>query len=143
MRPPDSSPSKQTLARCLDELRQAGCEIREQQAGRHLIVRNGCAAVLEEEPGGGVRFGVRPGLLQRDRIAHLLDRGFQKFWQDGDHSLPARAAELQALHELERDLSAAMGLTTLYNQALGTVSSKYIYDRVEGREPGKRHQSFD
>ncbi|OFW02360.1 MAG: hypothetical protein A3H94_08020 [Acidobacteria bacterium RIFCSPLOWO2_02_FULL_60_20] len=108
-----------------------------------MISRTGCGAVLKELADGTVQLVVRPGLTQRDSIAHLVDRGFQKFWQDGDRKLPARAEELKALHEFERDLCAALGVTTLYNEALGTVSSKYVYDRVEGREPGKRHQSFD
>ncbi|MBI2820308.1 MAG: hypothetical protein HYX73_10040 [Acidobacteria bacterium] len=107
------------------------------------MVRNGCGAVIEESADGNIQFRVRLGLILREKIAHLIDCGFQKFWQDGDRRVPARAEELKALHELQRDLRAAMGITTLYNEALGTVSSKYIYDRVEGREPGKRHPSFD
>jgi len=137
------SQPKSTLADGLEELRRAGCEIREQQEGRYLVVRDGCGAVLEESVAGSPQFAVRPGLFSRDRIAYLTDRGFQKFWQDGDRSIPARAEELKALHELQGDLRGAMGMTTLYNEALGTVSSKYSYDRVEGREPGKRHQPFD
>ena len=134
---------KQTLTNCLDKLRAAGFESREQGPGRYLISRTGCGAVLQGSADGTIQLVVRPGLTQRDSIAHLVDHGFQKFWQDGDRKLPARAEELKALHEFERDLCAALGVTTLYNEALGTVSSKYVYDRVEGREPGKRHQSFD
>ena len=139
----DHSTGKQTFVNCLEQLRRTGCEIREQSGGGQLIVRNGCGAVIEESAGGNIQFRVRPGLILREKIAHLIDHGFQKFWQDGDRRVPARAEELKALHELQRDLRAAMGITTLYNEALGTVSSKYIYDRVEGREPGKRHPSFD
>lgn len=143
MRPADPSASRRGLANCLQQLRQTGCEVREKEGGRYLVVRNGCGAVLEETAGGAIQFSVRPGLVLRDTIAHLTDRGFQKFWQDGDRRIPARAKQLKALHELQCDLRAAMGLITLYNEALGTVSSKYIYDRVEGREPGNRHESFD
>jgi hypothetical protein len=143
MRPEDPSTSKRGLANCLEQLRQEGCEIRQQAGGCYLVVREGCGAMVEEPSGGAIQFSVRPGLVRRDTILHLIDHGFQKFWQDGDRRIPARAEELKALHELQRDLRAAMGLTTLYNEALGTVSSKYVYDRVEGREPGKRHDSFD
>ena len=131
------------LANCLEELRRAGCEISEPESGRLLISRSGCGVMLQQAADGSIQFAVRPGMLFRGEIAHLTDRGFQKFWQHGERSIPARAEELLALHEFERDLHAALGVTTLYNQALGTVSSKYIYDRVEGREPGKRHPSFD
>ena len=137
------SPPKPTLAEGLEQLRRAGCEIRKQQLGRYLVVRNGCGAVLEASGVSSIQFAVRPGRFIREQIAHLIDRGFQKFWQDGDRRVPARSEELKALHELQRDLHTALGLNTLYNEALGTVSSEYIYDRVEGREPGKRHQSFD
>jgi hypothetical protein len=27
-------------------------------------------------------------------------------------------------------------MTSLYNEAMGTVSNKYLYDRVEGRDKG-------
>jgi len=135
--------SKPSMADCLAQLRTRGCEIREQGAGRFLVSSNGCGAVLEAPASGIIRFAVGPGLMQGEEIAHLLDRGFQKFWQARARQIPARAEELKALHDFQRDLSAALGAATLYNEALGTVSARYIYDRVEGREPGKRHQSFD
>ena len=134
---------KQTLTNCLDKLRAAGFGIREQGPGRYLISRTGCGAVLQGLADGTIQLVVRPGLVQRESTAHLVDHGFQKFWQDGDRRFPARAEELTAWHEFDRVLRGALGVTTLYNEALGTVSSKYVYDRVEGREPGKRHQSFD
>jgi hypothetical protein len=142
----------QSLANALDQLRSEGFEIREQSAGRYVALRAGCGAIIETsaqtpaktaDATAGSAIRVTPGLVRRDSIAHLLDKGFQKFWQDGDRRIPARAEELKAVHAFERDLHAALGITTLYNQALGTVSAKYIYDRVEGREPGKRHESFD
>jgi hypothetical protein len=139
----NASTLQQNLASCLERLRAAGFEIREQGGGRYLVSRAGCGAVLLDSGTGLPQVAVRAGLLQGVEIAHLLDRGFQKFWQHGDRNRPARAAELQALHQFDRDLRAALGVTTLYNEALGTVSSTYVYDRLEGREPGKRHPSFD
>jgi hypothetical protein len=134
---------KPATADRLEQLRRSGCEIREHSGGRCLVARDGCGAVLGRSAAGELQIVERPGLLRQERIAHLLDRGFQKFWQDGDRRIPARAEELKALHALESDVRAALGIQTLYNEALGTVSSKYTYDRVEGREPGKRHGSFD
>ena len=119
-----------------------GFEVREQGQGRYLVSRSGCAVPIENAD-GTPRLSRPPGLIQRDGLAELLDAGFQKFWQLDNRRFPARSAELKALHDFDRDLRAALGATTLYNQALGTVSAKYIYDRVEGREPGKRHESFD
>lgn len=115
----------------------------DQGAGQVRVSKYGCAAVLEATASGELRFTVRPGRLVGDRIAHLLDRGFQKFWQDEQRVLPALAEQLQSLADFQRDLREVMGMTTLYNEALGTVSSRYVYDRLEGREKGKRHSSFD
>ena len=84
----------------------------------------------------------RPGSETAQGIAHLVDRGFQKFWQEGECRIPALSAQLQALHRFEEDLRAVLELTALYNEALGTVSSRYIYDRLEGREKPKRHHPF-
>ena len=41
---------------------------------------------------------------------------------------PALASELKALHDFEEDLKEGLGLETLYNEALGTVSTYYLYD---------------
>ena len=138
--------TRESFFNSLEKLRAAKFVVSEQGSGRFLISRDGCAAVLTtvlQDAGGEPRFTVPPGWKQGNDIACLVDAGFQKFWQVGSHRVPARAEELKALHGFEQDLREALGETTLYNEALGTVSSKYIYDRLEGREPGKRHQSFD
>lgn len=126
----------------IERLKEAGFTVQTQEGSRARVSKHGCAAVIEQSSSGEPQFGVRPGLEIGQTIAHLVDRGFQKFWQDGDRRLPALATQLQGLHQFEQDLRAAMGLTALYNEALGTVSSRYIYDRLEGRENPKRHQPF-
>ena len=143
MAQPNLSSPKKDLSECLERLRAAGCEVRDQGAGRFLVSRGGCATVLVDSGNALPQIEVRPGLGQADGILHLVDQGFQKFWQNESRKVPARAEQLKTLHEFERDLRAALGVTVLYNEALGTVSAKYVYDRLEGREPGKRHQSFD
>ncbi len=127
----------------IDRLKAAGFTATDRGGGRILIVKHGCGAVIEKSPAGDARFAERPGLISGDGIAHLTDRGFQKYWQSGDRSFPAVAEHLKSLHSFEQDLMALMGMTSLYNQALGTVSSRYVYDRVEGREGPRVHQTFD
>ena len=127
----------------ISRLKSAGFAVTDEGGNRVLVSKYSCAALLEKAAGGELRFAVSPGLLACDGIAHLLDRGFQKFWQSGDRTVPAVAEQLKSLHQFEQDLRAALGLTGLYNQSLGTVSSRYVYDRVEGREQPKVHQSFD
>ena len=126
----------------LERLREAEFSTQKAEDGRVRISKHGCAAVLEASGSGEPRFTVRPGLETQQGIAHLVDRGFQKFWLEGERQFPALANQLQALHRFDQDLRAVMGLTALYNEALGTVSSRYVYDRLEGREKTKRHQPF-
>ncbi|MSO20253.1 MAG: hypothetical protein EXQ56_07260 [Acidobacteria bacterium] len=131
-----------------EQLKAAGFAVVE-VSGATAVSRNGCSATVEVSGQGSEsqpRFRVKPGVVigtpSGEAVAHLLDRGYQKFWKSGECTVPARAVELTALHEFQRDLRAVLGMTTLYNEAIGTVSSSYHYDRVEGREPGKRHESF-
>jgi len=72
--------------------------------------------------------------LLNGEIARLLDRGYQKFFKTDKLEIPASADHLRALHEFSEELSEAIGGTILYNEALGTTSSVYHYDRVAGRE---------
>jgi hypothetical protein len=48
--------------------------------------------------------------------------------------IPATADHLRAIHEFTEELNEATGAPSLYNEALGTTSNVYNYDRVEGRE---------
>jgi hypothetical protein len=76
----------------------------------------------------------RPGWLLNGEIARLVDRGYQKFLKTSKLEIPATADHLRAIHEFTEELNEAIGATSLYNQALGTTSNVYNYDRVEGRE---------
>jgi len=140
----------------MERLNEAGFAVHAAEGGGARISKHGCAAVLQPSASGEPHFAVRPGLLvgagstgdrasvpaADEAIAHLVDRGFQKFWQAGERQFPALAAQLQALHRFDQDLRAEMGLTSLYNESLGTVSSRYVYDRVEGREKPRRGGAF-
>ncbi|MGB9148269.1 MAG: hypothetical protein WCC14_20770, partial [Acidobacteriaceae bacterium] len=67
-------------------------------------------------------------------IAQLVDHGFQKFFTTSKTELPATAERLQTLHRFVEELKEVTGSVTLYNEALGTVSDAYLYDRVKGRD---------
>jgi hypothetical protein len=64
----------------------------------------------------------------------VLDRGYQKFLKTSKLEIPASADHLRAIHEFTEELNEAIGATSLYNQALGTTSNVYHYDRVKGRD---------
>jgi hypothetical protein len=123
-------PKTVTVAERLDALRQAGFTVEAAPGGGARVARDGCAALVNETGIAG-----RAGLVMGAEIGSLVDGGFQKFFRaPSGKSRPALAEELKALHDFEEDLRQALGLTSLYNESLGTVSTFYDYDRLEGRE---------
>jgi len=58
-------------------------------------------------------------------------------------TVPALATYLKALHNFEEDLKEALGLTSLYNQALGTRADEHLYDRVKDRDSGGRRRPWE
>src|ERR1700730_2800765 len=97
------------------------------------VRKYGCAAEIAEAPDGTVWMLARPGWLLNGEISRLLDRGYQKFFKSSKLEIPATADHLRAIHEFSEELKEATGATSLYNEALGTTSDVYNYDRVKGR----------
>ena len=98
------------------------------------VRKYGCAAEIAAAPDGSVEILARPGWLLNGEIARLLDRGYQKFIKTSKLEIPASADHLRSIHEFTEELNEAIGATTLYNEALGTTSNVYNYDRVKGRD---------
>jgi hypothetical protein len=98
------------------------------------IRKYGVAAEIAAAPDGTTMVLARPGWLLGGQIARLLDRGYQKFLKTPKMEIPATADHLRAIHEFSEELKKAAGATELYNEALGTTSDRYTYDRVKGRE---------
>lgn len=98
------------------------------------VRKYGCAAEIAPAPDGTVEIVTRAGWLLSGEIARLEDRGYQKFLKTSKLEIPASADHLRALHEFTEELKEAIGAPSLYNQALGTTSDVYNYDRVKGRE---------
>jgi hypothetical protein len=120
----------------LDRLRAAGFAVSQHGSGAVCVSRGVCAADLKDA-GGCAQVEGRAGISAGDGIAVLVDGGYQKFFRTPDgKKKPALADELKALHEFEADLSETLGLKSLYNEGLGTVSALYQYDRVKDRDRG-------
>jgi hypothetical protein len=120
----------------LEGLRRSGFSIVPLDGGAAQVARGNCAVVVEERD-GKIRVAHRAGILAAGEIANLVDGGFQKFFRTASgREKPALAEELKAIHEFEEDLKEALGLTSLYNESLGTVSTFYLYDRVKDRDRG-------
>lgn len=119
----------------IDRLRQLGYEA-ESVPGGALVRKGNLAAVLREEQGGAVSIG-EAGLAVGNEVAVLTDVGYQKiFLAPSGRKLAAVADHLKALHAFGEDLREALGLTSLFNQGLGTTNEKHLYDRVESRDSG-------
>ena len=107
------------------------------QAGGAVRVSRGVCAVDLKEANGALQVEDRAGVAMAGEIAVLVDGGFQKFFRaPSGKKKPALADELKALHDFEADLKERLGLTSLYNEGLGTVSTLYQYDRVKDRDGG-------
>ena len=128
-------PKTPNFAERMDATRAAGFTVTP-QSGSVRVTRAGCAIDLAED-GDRVRALGRAGIAMGAEIGALVDGGFQKFFQTpSGKKKPALAEELVALHNFEEDLREALGQQTYYNEALGTVSTYYIYDRVQDRDRG-------
>ena len=130
-------PRRRTFDEILSELRRLKFDVQDVPgvANQKRITKNGCGIVLESaQNAAGFRMAVRPGPVIGGEIAQLVDRGFQKFFTTSKTEVPATADRLTALHHFVEELQEVAGSTTLYNEALGTVSDAYLYDRVKGRD---------
>ena len=130
-------PKKLTFDDYLQRVRNAGMTTASEPGGNVRISRDGIAATIASAE-NGVELTGRAGVVMGTEIARLVDGGFQKFFQTpGGARKPALAPELKAVHEFEEDLREALGLTSLYNESLGSVSNLYLYDRVKDRDSGR------
>ena len=137
-----------TLGQIQDALRAHSFEVSQVSDG-FRVAKYSCAAVLVPSGEVGQELGTSTGIATyvayRERsgavvggeISRLVDRGYQKFLQTSKYELPATAAQLQAIHKFTEELTQVTGGVSLYNEALGTTSDLYQYDRLKGREAVK------
>ncbi len=102
--------------------------------GRVFLKKYNVSAAIERTADGGVKIFAYPGYLVGGEISKLVDRGFQKFLKTTKTEIAATADHLKALHSFTEELKDALGLNSLYNESLGTVSESYHYDRVKDRD---------
>jgi hypothetical protein len=132
--------AKKTHARTYDEavnwLREHGFDILDAPGtqNRVFLKKLNCSAAIEKNADGGVRVFAKPGYLIGTEISRLIDKGYQKFLKTTKTEVPATADHLKALHEFSEELREAVGDVSLYNESLGTVSDRYVYDRVKDRD---------
>ena len=106
--------------------------------GGFLVTKHGAGAVLMPGEQASLVFWERPGAVFNGQVARLLDRGYQKFLRTGKFEFPATALQLRAIHQFSEELSQLTGAISLYNEALGTTSDVYEYDRLKGRDTAEK-----
>jgi len=101
---------------------------------RVFLKKYNSSAAIQKNPDGGVKIFAYPGYLIGSEISKLVNRGHQQFLKTAKTEVPATAEHLQALQQFTEELKQALGLPSLYNESLGTVSEVYHYDRILDRD---------
>jgi hypothetical protein len=92
------------------------------------------SAAIQKNQDGTAKIFAYPGYLLGSEISKLINRGYQQFLKTSKTEIAATADHLKALHQFTEEFKEALGLPSLYNESLGTVSEAYQYDRVEDRD---------
>jgi hypothetical protein len=111
-------------------------------SGKAVLMRGECAAAVTEKDG---TFAIDPaGLIVGNEIGELVDGGNQKYWMTpSGRKQAAQAEQLKALHAFLEDVREAFGLTSLYNEGLGSVNALHLYDRVKDRDRGAPRRPWE
>jgi hypothetical protein len=117
-------------------LRENGFDVTEApgMSGRVFLRKYNVSAAIQKTPDDGVKIFAYPGYLVGSEISKLVNRGYQQFLKTSKNELPATADHLKALQSFTEEMKVALGLPSLYNESLGTVSESYQYDRIEDRD---------
>src|SRR5438045_5863040 len=93
--------------------------------GRVFLKKYNVSAAIQKTPEDGVKIFAYPGYLIGSEISKLVNRGYQQFLKNSKTEVPATADHLKALQSFSEELKVALGLPSLYNESLGTVSESY------------------
>src|SRR5271167_607948 len=101
---------------------------------RVFLKKYNCSAAIQRTEDGGVKIFAYTGYLISGEISKLVNRGYQQFLKTSKTEVPATADHLKALQQFTEELKEGLGLPSLYNESLGTVSESYHYDRIKDRD---------
>src|SRR5438270_12562790 len=125
-----------TYEEALAWLRENGFDVLDAPGtnGRVFLRKYNVSSAIQKTPEDGVKIFAYPGYLIGSEISKLVNRGYQQFLKTSKTEVPASADHLKALHSFAEELKEALGLPSLYNESLGTVSEAYQYDRIVDRD---------
>ena len=133
-----------TFAAATQSLTSMGFTLQDLSGGNVLARKNGCAAILAPANGGKTAaIAVAPGLVVNGELARLIDRGYQKFFKTADAQIPALPETMSAVAHFENEMRFACGIPSLYNESLGSVSDRYLYDRIWYRDQGRQPKPWE
>ena len=101
---------------------------------RVFVKKYNVSAAIQKNGDDHVKIFAYPGYLIGGEISKLVNKGYQQFLKTAKTEVPATADHLKALHQFTEEFKEALGLPSLYNESLGTVSESYQYDRIEDRD---------
>src|SRR6202140_3086922 len=131
---------KEIETRSYDEalawLREHGVDVLEAPGtnGRVFLRKYNVSAAIQKTDQDSVKIFAYPGYLIGSEISKLVNRGYRQFLKNSKTEVPATADHLKALQSFAEELKVALGLPSLYNESLGTVSDSYHYDRVKDQD---------
>src|SRR5215831_4365056 len=127
---------QKTFEDAVSYLREHGFDVLEAPgtSGRVFVKKYNVSAAIQKAEDGGIKIFAYPGYLVGTEISKLVNKGYQQFLKTSKTEVPATADHLKALHAFSEELKEALGLPSLYNEALGTVSESYHYDRIQDRD---------
>lgn len=102
--------------------------------GRVFLRKYNVSAAIQKTPEDTVKIFAYPGYLIGSEISKLVNRGYQQFLKTSKTEVPATAEHLKALQSFAEELKLGLGIPSLYNESLGTVSESYQYDRVKDND---------
>lgn len=127
---------QRTYEESMNWLRDHGFDLIEPAGmqGRVFLKKYGCSAAIQKNGSASVKIFAFPGYLIGGEISKLVNRGYQQFLKTSKTEVPATADHLKALQQFTEELKEGLGLPSLYNESLGTVSESYHYDRIKDRD---------
>ena len=127
---------QRTYEDALNWLRDHGFDLIEAPGtqARVFLKKYNCSAAIQRTGADGVKLFAYPGYLIGSEISKLVNKGYQQFLKTARTEVPATADHLKALQQFTEELKEGLGLPSLYNESLGTVSEAYQYDRIENRD---------
>src|ERR1022692_1115390 len=134
-----STVEERTYEEALSWLRDHGFDLLEAPGtqARVFLKKYGCSAAIQKDGSDGVKIFAYPGYLIGSEISKLVNKGYQQFLKTSKTEVPATADHLKALQQFTEELKEGLGLPSLNNESLGTVSESYQYARIVDRDKPK------